>query len=519
MQFLAVTLSFFAHTWAFTSIDTQRIHNALKMSSMSKNHVDICFIFDECKDSFFSIKPTMESVSWRDVITHECKKMKWDYEDVIMSMSSLNDAKNTLSAMSANIAVLIGIEDTHIDELRSLPLIQNANAVIVKESSDQAITELENFGEFNPKDPLDGMYKFLDEKLFKKSRRALLRQVYDIGNEVWERRSADDILFALQCYIDVFTDKEIPSVRAVTSTDETGISELKCMCTNCLDEMKDCFSDPICRAALDCLNNCKGNDQVCSYRCITSYETPAFEKFALCILQRHNCMGNSAVIPSLPDPDALATFRGEEVTHAVAEGIFQGWLNVTELRPGSPRAARGRMIQLVDPTEANVPWSWKVVCGQNPAYDYFGCQHQIFYPKDGSKGLWYDPVFKVDTLSGEVVWRRRHYSVKVKPEEPGKFLFNVLDNGVMSNEYWRILDVADDLSWGVFYYSGAAKAAGTNYRGALLVTKDGKWPDTDAENAARIAAAFDRGGIKMWELFPVANESGGSAGSPPLGIE
>ncbi len=76
---------------------------------------------------------------------------------------------------------------------------------------------------------------------------------------------------------------------------------------------------------------------------------------------------------------------------------------------------------------------------------------------------------------------------------PGQFYFSVLDNGVVSNEYWRILDCADDLSWAVFYYSGAASAAGTNYRGALLVTKDGSWPDFAREGVReRIAGALDK---------------------------
>ena len=95
------------------------------------------------------------------------------------------------------------------------------------------------------------------------------------------------------------------------------------MCSKCSSEMIDCFSDETCRKALDCLNKCKGtvshplsgvidinihrpsitanlsiylsiiwlvgwlagNDQVCSYRCISSYETQAFEKFAKCIIQ------------------------------------------------------------------------------------------------------------------------------------------------------------------------------------------------------------------------------------------
>ena len=37
--------------------------------------------------------------------------------------------------------------------------------------------------------------------------------------------------------------------------------------------------------------------QVCSYRCITSYESRQLEEFSLCIIQKHNCFGLSAEIP------------------------------------------------------------------------------------------------------------------------------------------------------------------------------------------------------------------------------
>jgi hypothetical protein len=142
--------------------------------------------------------------------------------------------------------------------------------------------------------------------------------------------------------------------------------------------------------------------------------------------------------------------------------------------------------------------------------------------------MWYDPVFKVTTLAGVPVWRRRHYRVK-RAANPGQFKFSVLDNGVTSKEFWRILDCADDLSWAVFYYTGAAAAAGTSYSGALLVTKDGSWPvmSTDSESeggktALRIERAMASGGIKMWELYEVPNgccegtEPGGP-GPAPLG--
>jgi hypothetical protein len=282
------------------------------------------------------------------------------------------------------------------------------------------------------------------------------------------------------------------------------------MCNNCGDEMVNCFKNPTCRKALDCLNKCRGNDQVCAYRCITSYETQEFENFARCILQRHNCMQNSAVIPKTPDPAPLATFRGEALTFETAQKIFEGHVAP---RPGD--------VSLLDVSQGFLPQSWMVVCGQNPAYDYFSCQHQIFY-RDANKSsvVWYDPVFKVVTLDGVEVWRRRHYRVR-RAKVPGQFYFSVLDNGVMSNEFWRILDCAEDLSWGVFYYAGAASAAGTNYRGALIVSPDGKWPIMTKEVYERIELALARGGIKMWEMFEVSNSNCNNcaAGPPPLGYE
>lgn len=64
------------------------------------------------------------------------------------------------------------------------------------------------------------------------------------------------------------------------------------------------------------------------------------------------------------------------------------------------------------------------------AYDFFPCQFQLWYRGKG-KAVWYDPIFKVQTLDGRVVWRRRHYRVR-RAAEPGTFYFSVLDNGVTS---------------------------------------------------------------------------------------
>ena len=327
------------------------------------------------------------------------------------------------------------------------------------------------------------------------------------------------MVFLVNIMVDVFV-KPIKSVKAVTSTDETSLQQLGQMVSNCGQEMLDCFSNPACRAALACLDSCKGNDQVCQYRCITSHETQDFEKFAQCIIQKYNIMGNSASIPTTPDPQPLENFRNQKLTAMVADEIFIGHLDDPPTEKELHDGVRITLFQDESPPDAR--WSWKVVCGQNPAYDYFNCQHQIFY-KDKKGTMWYDPVFKVEKFDGEEVWRRRHYRVR-RGKSPGQFYFSVLDNGVVSNEFWRILDCADDLSWAVFYYSGAASAAGTNYRGALIVTKDGNWPDTSNPGVReRISTALGKGGIKMWEMYEVTNENCEGelckAGQPPLSIK
>jgi hypothetical protein len=62
---------------------------------------------------------------------------------------------------------------------------------------------------------------------------------------------------------------------------------------------------------------------------------------------------------------------------------------------------------------------------------------------------------------------KRHY--KVRNGHPGTFRFSVLDNGVTSDEFWTIVGAADDLSWAVFHYAGAAGAVGQVSRHEFLL--------------------------------------------------
>ena len=113
---------------------------------------------------------------------------------------------------------------------------------------------------------------------------------------------------------------------------------------------------------------------------------------------------------------------------------------------------------------------------------------------------------------------QRHYKVR-NGRVPGTFRFSVLDNGVTSNEFWTIVDAADDLSWVVFHYAGAAGAVGQRYLGGLLCTPDGKLPK-DEQELERIWSVLRSAEIEPWELFVVDNDAKSpgalAAGPPPL---
>ena len=66
------------------------------------------------------------------------------------------------------------------------------------------------------------------------------------------------------------------------------------------------------------------------------------------------------------------------------------------------------------------------------------------------------------------------------------------------------MDCAEDMTWAVFYYSGAASTAGITYRGALICTQSGEVP-TDAAVNARVDKALHACGIRRWEMFYVDN--------------
>ncbi|GAB4821553.1 hypothetical protein N2152v2_008599 [Parachlorella kessleri] len=425
-------------------------------------------------------------VTWGEVLTHTAQRLQWNDPGFRLVLHDAGEIKGTGGAMErlardlvgSQVTVLIGVQDPTVGAALS-DLLSNEPTVLALGSSPE-LRGLTRLGGRQLATAPSGMAALLGGLLPGNAAAKADAQVLATVQELFERNTSDDLLFVFLVLINQYV-REVPLVANSTKTQKAGMKELQCMVQKCGRQIFSCYADTSCRTALNCLNGCHFNDQVCSYRCIASYESPQLAEFSLCILQKHNCLGLGAEIPMTPDPAPLPSFNGQPMTHQLAEDLFIGFLR----DPSSQLPASGKEL-----------FSWRVFGGKNPAYDYFPCQFQLFYRGKAKHSMWYDPVFMVKTLDGKMVWRRRHYRVK-RGTTPGTFHLSVLDNGVTSKEYWRILDCAEDLEWCAFYYSGAAAAAGTSYSGAILGSRSGAWPD--ASQIPRIEQALERAGIKMWE--------------------
>lgn len=242
------------------------------------------------------------------------------------------------------------------------------------------------------------------------------KRMEDQMMRLFERRTSDDFTIALMLFFNQFSDTEIDWVKhSIDATWEKGAiqnaKEFVDMFTKCGDCVAKCIADEKCKTCLSALTSIDTRDQVASYRTIVSYESELLRDFSLCILQKNNIFNCDAKIPENPKVLPLETFRGEALTTETARRILVGHLDDEISLPGSQR---GEI-------------SWKVAAGANVAYDQFPSQNQIFYETANRRDMWYDPVFRVETIDGRNIWCKRHYRVRDGPV-PGTFFFSVLDN-------------------------------------------------------------------------------------------
>ncbi|XP_071915337.1 uncharacterized protein [Coffea arabica] len=464
-----------------TAEEEEEDEEAVKTTEPSATPVRIVALVGEN-----SVSP-LKSSPWLDVMLHTARRLKWvdeAYDMLVFSDGLLKSTDKTkenlhLGLRNADILLIVAVTNQESIEWVQANSV-NVPSILCFESSPTLRNKL---GGSIVETKSNGYIFSKLTAISQSKRKTESTKIVQSVSEAWDRHNSDDIRFCLLVVINACI-RPVPILKNLRAK---GFSTLNCMVKNCGPQILNCLLDPNCRKALQCLNKCSPVDQVCNYRCIASYESPCLEEFSLCVLQKNNCLELDAKIPEKPSVPPMIKFRGDNLSHETAEDLFVGWLG-------------------------KLDWSWRVIAGQNPAYDQFPCQYQLFYRGKAKGSFWYEPIFQVRTLEGNLVWRRRKYRVR-RGKVPATFHFSVLDNGVVSNEFWTIVDVSDDFSWGLFHYHGAARVAGQSYTGAVLVSPDGMYPDETQRQ--RLFSALDRCDIKEWELFNVDNLS---CPNPPLGL-
>eukprot|EP00878_Enallax_costatus_P027242 GHUV01029305.1.p1 GENE.GHUV01029305.1~~GHUV01029305.1.p1 ORF type:complete len:554 (+),score=141.83 GHUV01029305.1:251-1663(+) len=312
-----------------------------------------------------------KGATWGQVINHMAQRLQWSDQRFILNVITQQQLKNdksvredllqalgTTSSSSRASPMFVGIAISDPGVASYLRSATSALPTVLFWDSGEDMDRSSRVDGFAPAtaSPLAQMLA----QYVGFSGEARSARVMKTLDSLWSRRTSDDLLFIWLVLLNEYVTP-VPSVADTTKG--TDLKSLYCMIKNCGQKIVDCVTDTTCKKGLDCLDGCAFNDQVCQYRCIVSYETPRFEQFALCILQLHNCRGLDAQMPTVPDPAPMTSWRGQPMTHEVAESLFIGWKEM-----GSQMPKGG----------ATKPYSWLVAAGKNPAYDYFPCQVRVW---------------------------------------------------------------------------------------------------------------------------------------------
>lgn len=418
----------------------------------------------------------LQPVSWLEAIQHLVRKVLWIEPtlrlDVRCVESFLDQPLDTPSVL-----FLVSMSETDFSLGSVVKAVSSAQNLLVFSSEppiqDEAVSSA-------ARSPSSKMHARASLKTSKQSSEQVLAKCYDL----WSRSTTEDAVYSVLFAIHF----AVAPVKIVTQEPAIDtLDKIFTLCTKCFSELISVAFDGQARSCLQCQSECDPRDQTQMYRCTVRHESEALSKLVRCF-ERRGVFDCNAQISRLPDFEPVQHFRREVLSHELAWKIMEGHWN-------SPQGV-----------------SWRPVLGQNPAYDYFPCQLNSWYRDPSGNRGWYDPVFKVVTLDGQEVWRKRHYRV-LPGSEPGSFNLSTEDNGVSLREFWRIVDVDDNLSWAILHYTGAAPSVGQSYSGSLLVSKDGQVPaDVDP---SRISAAFLRAGVAPFELYPLRQDNFDTDGCEP----
>jgi hypothetical protein len=228
---------------------------ALHFVYVSTYQLKIILPKDGSHRSYFLKKPSADvpTVSWLQVFDHMCERLSWENtksskkqlgDDLSLSISCMNDYEDKGSEIIPSnmsetpVCVFVGFDDPY-ESLQHLPRLQSelrhVPTVITLSCSTEYRTlqkfdgftelELQQHSRMRIENPIRAaLTQILQPNDWKRQEQIV--SVLSLVDDLWQRRSSDDILFMLLTLIDTFTSKTVKSVQAVTSPENTGWREV-----------------------------------------------------------------------------------------------------------------------------------------------------------------------------------------------------------------------------------------------------------------------------------------------------
>jgi len=228
--------------------------------------------------------------------------------------------------------------------------------------------------------------------------------------------------------------------------------DIPCMMSKCGSETFSCLTDRMCLKALACIGPC-GDDQACTFHCISNYETPLFHALNKCNIHDAGCI-------VLKEP-------------ATREECGGG------VEPAIPALDINDMMG-----------QWFITMGLSPIYDCFPCQIFTFAKDeaDGRPMVYMD--YQVDRVFGDTVNKTViEHIEQPDAEKEGLLIFGGVQNGLFHSERWRILEF--DGEFMIAAYCGTMTS--WVYNGTVVLTKN---PHVNKDLAFRIREALLINGYK-----------------------
>ena len=301
----------------------------------------------DTKPSKFGVHSPVENPSFFEAAKHLAKKAGFFSENKVETLviSVPVDGRDKNNLQEVDVLIALGLE-THHDLQFAEELFQSRRLRSRKQKFRQCQFALDCAKKIPATvGPFDEAQPSLQSSLLPWTDDASGRRFLDQMNGLFDKWTSDDFTVALMLFLNRFSGSTVEWVKeSADATWEKGpiknAQEFYAMASKCGDCVVKCLQDETCSKCLQTMTKLDTRDQAASYRAIVSYESELLKDFSFCILQKNNVFNCAATIPTIPQVQPIANWRGKPLTVEAARSILVAHLN----DEAAPEVSQGLVI-------------------------------------------------------------------------------------------------------------------------------------------------------------------------------